>query len=347
MLEAGEREADHIEVAAFDARDVAASAALDGVAAGFIVRLFSGEIAGDFFGGEHVELDKGGFDEGEALSVGQADERHAGDDGVSAAGKFFEHVPGVVGRAGLAEDVAFEGDFRVGTDDDGGACGTFGDELGFGEGEALDEVVGGFAGIGRFVNVGGEHSEREAGVVEDFGAAGGGGGEDEFHGNFPWEEYYSERIAITCAGNNGRGKGAQYARMSEMDFIRPLAPIGVIFAVLCYTRRKKEVGGWLMFFYYQVFASIALFLLQGILRFREYLPSWWESEWDHIVFLSAVLPRLFAFVLVGGISALLLYHRDWLWVRNLKVALFAASLLCPCWLIWSIFLRPFSQTAFA
>jgi hypothetical protein len=115
--------------------------------------------------------------------------------------------------------------------------------------------------------------------------------------------------------------------MSEMDFIRPLAPIGVIFAVLCYSRRKKEVGGWLMFFYYQIFASIALFLLQGTLRSREYLPSWWESEWDYIIFLGAVLPRLFAFILVGAISTLLLYHRDWLWVRNLKVALFAAIVL--------------------
>ena len=112
-----------------------------------------------------------------------------------------------------------------------------------------------------------------------------------------------------------------------MDFIRQLAPIGLIFAFLCYYRRREEVGGWLMFFYYQIFATLVLLLLQVFWRFREYLPSWWESEWDHIVFLSAFLPRLFAFLLVGTVAIVLLYRREWFWVRNLKVALGAGMVL--------------------
>lgn len=115
--------------------------------------------------------------------------------------------------------------------------------------------------------------------------------------------------------------------MSEMDFIRPLAPVGLIFALLCYFRRMDEFGGWLMFFYYQIFATIVLLLLQVFWRFREYLPSWWESEWDHIIFLYAVLPRIFAFLLVGGVALVLIKQRNWFWVRNLRVALASAMVL--------------------
>ena len=61
--DASQGEADDVEVVAFDARDVAAGAALDGVGAGFVVRLFGGEVTRDFFGGELGEMDEGGFDE--------------------------------------------------------------------------------------------------------------------------------------------------------------------------------------------------------------------------------------------------------------------------------------------
>ena len=182
MRDAGEGQADNVEIVAFDARDVAAGAALDGVGAGFVVGLFSGEVAADFFGGELGEMDERGLDEASALGIGKADERDAGENRVGAAGKFFEHMACVVGGAGLAENAAFESDDGVSGEDDGGADGAGGDELGFGVGEALDVVVGGFLGEGSFVDGGRHDDEREAGVVENFGAAGGGGGEDEFHG---------------------------------------------------------------------------------------------------------------------------------------------------------------------
>src|SRR5579859_5078330 len=88
----------------------------------------------------------------------------------------------VVGGAGLAEDAAFESYDGVRGEDDGGADGAGGDEFGFGVGEALDVIGGGFLGEGSFVDGGGHDDEREAGVVENFGAAWGGGSKDEFHG---------------------------------------------------------------------------------------------------------------------------------------------------------------------
>src|SRR5258707_4191191 len=73
VVETREGKADDVEIAAFDARDVAAGAALDGVAACFVVGLAGGEITGDFFGGERGEMDQRGLDEREPLGVGKAD----------------------------------------------------------------------------------------------------------------------------------------------------------------------------------------------------------------------------------------------------------------------------------
>src|SRR6266851_7724517 len=192
LLETGEGEADDVEVTAFDARNETAGATLDGVGAGFVVRFAGGEVAGDFFVIELGEMDVSRFDEGAALGVGKADESDTGDDGVGAGGKFFEHVTSVVRGARLAEDVAIKGDLGVGSDDDGRAGGAGGYKFGFGSGQALDEIMRRFAGVRCFVDGGGEHGEGETSVVEDFGAADGGGGENELHGEY--QDFWRGRI---------------------------------------------------------------------------------------------------------------------------------------------------------
>ena len=182
MGDPGDGEADYVEVGAFDAGDEARGYALDGVGAGFVEGFAGGEVAVNVFSGELGEMDESGFDESAALGVGKTNERDAGEDDVGAARKLFEHVAGVVGGARLAEDVGVEGDDGVGGDDDGGANGASSDEFGFGAGEALDVILRRFIGEGSFVDGGREHGEMEAGVAQNVGAAGRGGGEDEFHG---------------------------------------------------------------------------------------------------------------------------------------------------------------------
>ena len=181
VVEAGEGQADDVEVAAFDARDVAAGATLDAIAASLIVGLAGGEISVYLFRRKHGKVHQRGLDEGEPLGVGKANEGHPGEDGVCAAGEPFQHVAGIVRGARLAEDVAFEGDLGVGADDDHRADGARGDEFGFGDRETLDENVGGFAGVRSLVDGGGEHAEGKAGVAKDFCAADGSGSEDELH----------------------------------------------------------------------------------------------------------------------------------------------------------------------
>jgi len=181
VIEAGEGEADDIEVAAFDAGNEAAGVALNSVGAGFVMRFTGGEVAEDLLAGERGEMDEGRFDKSAARGIGETNEGYAGDDGVGAAGKFFEHVTRIVRRAGLSEDEAVESNNGVRGDDDRRADSTRGNEFGLCFGEALDVFVGRFAGKGSFVHGGRKYNEREAVIAKDFGAACRCGSEDQLH----------------------------------------------------------------------------------------------------------------------------------------------------------------------
>jgi hypothetical protein len=124
-------------------------------------------------------MDVGGFDETAALGVGKANDGYAGYDGVGVAGESGEHLMGVVVGSGLAEDFAVDEDGGVGGDDDCRTDGAGGDQLGFGVGEALHKVLGGFAGNGSFVDGRRKNREGEAGIAKDSRAARGSGSEDE------------------------------------------------------------------------------------------------------------------------------------------------------------------------
>ena|SRR5579863_722280 len=173
-----EWKADNVEVAAFDARNEAAGVALDGIRAGFVVRLARGEIAGDLFGRESRKVDESRLHESAALRVRKSDQSHSGDNGVGSAGKFFEHAARVIAGTRLAENVAIERDNGVRTDDDRRADSSSGRKFGLGGSKTLDQVVRRFVLVGSFIDSGRKHNERQAGITKDFGAPSGRGSKD-------------------------------------------------------------------------------------------------------------------------------------------------------------------------
>ncbi len=165
MAEAGQWQADDVEVAAFDARDVTAGAALDGVRAGLVERFFGREIVVQFLFGKWRKVNMRSLDEAAALGVRKANEGHAGYDRMDVAGQFDQHVASVVSGTRFTQDLAVDEDGGVGGDDDRGAYGAGGDEFGFGVGEALHKILRGFAGNRSFVDGGGQHGEGDAGFA--------------------------------------------------------------------------------------------------------------------------------------------------------------------------------------
>ncbi len=179
--DAGERQANYVEIAAFDAGDVTAGEALDGVGSGFVIRFFGIEIGGEFLAGDGAKVNECGFDQLAMLGVGQAHERDSGENKVGAAGKLLEHVARIFGGARLAENFVVEHDNGICGDHNGGTNGTRGYQVGFGEGKTLNECLRRFARIRCFVDGGGENREIQAGIFQNFRATRGRRSKNESH----------------------------------------------------------------------------------------------------------------------------------------------------------------------
>jgi len=168
---ASQGQADHIEVATLDTRNITACAALDGVGAGLVVRLFRSEIAGDFVGGERRKADERSLDELAPLHFRQPNEGNPGDDRMSAPGKKFEHAARIVCRTGFAQDLSIDGDHGVSGNQDRRTNRAGGGQFGLGVREALHELLGRFSRINSFIDRRGEHGKGNAGITENLSPA--------------------------------------------------------------------------------------------------------------------------------------------------------------------------------
>src|SRR3974390_2913375 len=92
----GKRQPDNIEVAPFDARNVAAGAALNGISPGFVIGLLGRKVARTFVAAEGRKVHERGFHKLASPNLWKADERNAGNHRMRAAGKTLKHASCVI-----------------------------------------------------------------------------------------------------------------------------------------------------------------------------------------------------------------------------------------------------------
>jgi hypothetical protein len=120
------------------------------------------------------------------------------------------------------------------------------------------------------------------------------------------------------------------------DMAQRLAPIGM-FAIVCSLRRKQETGGWLIFFYYQIYAGAVLMVTRS---FDRYLPRPWNNETHHLLFIIAVIPRRIGFLIVVAVATALLKQRDVTRLQTLRLVLGIEVFLCLVSLVIDFFQYP-------
>src|SRR6267143_1000420 len=118
-MEPRERQSHNIEVTALDARNVASSAALNGIPAGLVERFATGNVGFNLIWIERRERYRRSFHCGSRGAVRQPKDKNSGKDKVGAPAEVGEHFACVRRVARLAEDFAVELDSRIGADDDG------------------------------------------------------------------------------------------------------------------------------------------------------------------------------------------------------------------------------------
>jgi hypothetical protein len=104
----------------------------------------------------------------------------------------------------------------------------------------------------------------------------------------------------------GQGAGSQ----------SPLGGLAVIVAIICVVRRKSAIGGWLMFFLFQIFAGtvFSLFTLITVMAARQHTNL-------YVYYLLSTVPEALALIAVSVVCVALLRTRDWRWMTPLRGAL--------------------------
>ena len=95
-----------------------------------------------------------------------------------------------------------------------------------------------------------------------------------------------------------------------------LALLGAIVAVI---RVKRPIGGWLFYFFCQVFIALSLIALTT--RWALYLPRAWNSGGQYMLYVLAGMPRMLLMVAIAGVCVQLLLTREWRSVIGLQYAL--------------------------
>jgi hypothetical protein len=89
--------------------------------------------------------------------------------------------------------------------------------------------------------------------------------------------------------------------------------------IVAIIRRKRAIGGWLFYFFCQVFLGLAL--VAASTHWQNYSPSEWDSPARYFLFILSNLSRVVLLAAIAVIGILLVETREWCWVICLQYAL--------------------------
>ena len=102
----------------------------------------------------------------------------------------------------------------------------------------------------------------------------------------------------------------------------------IIMWYICSSRRKQEIGGWLLYFYIQLYIGVIITVVALAVSFKNYLPATWAAEPQlYPLFLLSMVPAVIIFPVQLVIAEKLRRSRDSHFVAMLRYALWADLLL--------------------
>ena len=110
---------------------------------------------------------------------------------------------------------------------------------------------------------------------------------------------------------------------SNNQFI-PAFPVGIIAIVVCNIRKRSEIGGWLLFFYWQLYSGAILTAFSFHRDFQTYVPENFASHLStHRWLMATSVTTIVILALQVAVGTLLVVVRNWDMVQLLRILLVA------------------------
>jgi hypothetical protein len=100
--------------------------------------------------------------------------------------------------------------------------------------------------------------------------------------------------------------------------------------LVCNGRKRNPIGGWLFFFYWQLYSGLLMTVVFFATNLQSYVPENFASTSQFALFLASAVPGLLLFVIKLAVATILLSVRTWDMLKLLRwvmVTELAADLL--------------------
>jgi len=102
----------------------------------------------------------------------------------------------------------------------------------------------------------------------------------------------------------------------------PGAGLGaLIMWYICNKRKRDPIGGWLLYFYIQLYLGAIFSIVIFGVSLENYVPSLWEDKTLYLLFLMTTLPVQIILMAQVAVASILLKRREWRYVGILKLIL--------------------------
>jgi hypothetical protein len=121
---------------------------------------------------------------------------------------------------------------------------------------------------------------------------------------------------------------AAFVLVTDQQNPAPVLPLGwLVMWWICARRKKDPIGGWLAYYYYQLYVGIifSVILVAGV-SIHNYVPEYFSGETQRfLLFLLSSLPAIILAVFEAGVATFLLVLKTWDLVELLRNVLIAQA----------------------
>jgi hypothetical protein len=98
----------------------------------------------------------------------------------------------------------------------------------------------------------------------------------------------------------------------------PTLPGGLIAWAVCNGRKRQPIGGWLLFYYWQLYSGALMTVLFFSIGFQNYVPESYDDPRKYHLFLVSIVPVLLLFSAQLAIATMLISIRTWDMLKLLR-----------------------------
>jgi hypothetical protein len=114
------------------------------------------------------------------------------------------------------------------------------------------------------------------------------------------------------------------AATSSSNQYTPTFPGGIIAWIICNGRKRQQIGGWLLFYYWQLYSGAVVSAIFFGIAFQSYVPESFDDSTRYHLFLASIVPALVLLALEIAVATMLVSVRTWDMLRLLRWLMIAS-----------------------